>query len=263
MSPIAAMVKPSAVYSSVIDGMTEGISTAVVPIKKYPPNPTLVIWLGIIWLGYAVIAYQFDEGQPSKQAKQGQTYAWAMLADRVFLSLFLIAFIYNAVAWSLLAWVAVFMQQTSNASSFIAVSAVSIFYVALTGGRFLCATFAEQIGYARMLLILGIGITLTYPVVIVGENPAIIVVGVFLSGLGFSGLFPTAVAYGTRRYPEQSGAVSGTLSVAMTIGSMIPPLWTGILADIWNFQVALAVNYVMVPPLVFLALYLKRIEQAQ
>ena len=47
----------------------------------------------------------------------------------------------------------------------------------------------------------------------------------------------------------------------MTIGSMIPPLWTGIIAERWNFQVALGVNYIMVVPLIFLALYLGRQER--
>lgn len=218
---------------------------------------------GLIWLMYAMVAYQFDHRPIDKRPdrlEKDKTLAWAMLADRPFLGLFLIAFIYNAVAWSLLAWVAVFMQQSNNASTFIAASSVSIFYVALTIGRFICAAFAEQIGYAKTLFILGLGITLTYPLVIMGENTILIVIGVFLTGLGFSGLFPTAMAYGARLYPSQTGAVSGTLSGAMTIGAMIPPLWTGIIADLWNFQAALAFNYILIPPLIAIALYLKRVE---
>ena len=92
---------------------------------------------------------------------------------------------------------------------------------------------------------------------------ALIVVGVFLTGLSFSGLFPTTLAYGSRLYPEQTGTLSGTLSVALTIGSMVPPLWTGVIASHWSFQVALGVNYVMVLPLIFLALYLGRLEIGQ
>ena len=46
----------------------------------------------------------------------------------------------------------------------------------------------------------------------------------------------------------------------MTFGSMAPPLWTGMIADRWSFQTALGVNYLMVLPLIFIALYLGRIE---
>ncbi|MCB0093109.1 MAG: MFS transporter, partial [Caldilineaceae bacterium] len=125
--------------------------------------------------------------------------------------------------------------------------------------RFLCAAFSEQIGYARTLLLLGIGITLTYPLVIFGST-WLVVAGVFLTGLSLSGLFPTSLAYGARHYDAQTGALTGTLNVAMTLGAMIPPLWTGIIADAWSFQGALGVNYVLVAPLVLVAIYLRKIE---
>ena len=48
--------------------------------------------------------------------------------------------------------------------------------------------------------------------------------------------------------------------MALTLGSMIPPLWTGVIASRWSFQAALGINYVMVLPLIFLALYLGRTE---
>lgn len=71
---------------------------------------------------------------------------------------------------------------------------ISIFYVALTSGRFIYAAFAEKIGYAKLLLVLAIGITLTYPLVLM-ENNLIVVIGVFLTGLSLSGLFPTDVRW--------------------------------------------------------------------
>ena len=46
----------------------------------------------------------------------------------------------------------------------------------------------------------------------------------------------------------------------MTLGVMIPPLWTGAIADAWSFQGALGVNYVLVLPLIFVGVYLGRVE---
>ena len=108
---------------------------------------------------------------------------------------------------------------------------------------------------------MAIGITLTYPLVIFGIDSWLIVAGVFLTGLSLSGLFPTILAYGSRLYPEQSGTVSGTLSIALTLGSMIPPLWTGVIAEQWSFQGALAVNYLLVLPMIGLAVYLGKKER--
>lgn len=217
---------------------------------------------GVIWVVYGVVAYWLYREEASAQPRaQTQRLDWQMLRAGPFLALFLIAFAYNGIAWSLLGWIAVFMEQSAGLSTFLSISMIAVFYVALTIGRFLCAAYAERIGYAFTLLVLGIGITLTYGLVVFG-SPLVVAVGVFLTGLSLSGLFPTALALGAQHYPEQTGTVSGILSVAMTLGSMIPPLWTGIIAERWSFQVALGVNYIMVLPLVFLALYLGRQTRA-
>ncbi len=216
---------------------------------------------GIIWLVYSIAAYLFYQASATTQpTSKVRKVDFAMLRQRPFLALFVIGFIYNGVAVSLLGWVAVIAQQSAGLSVFFAVSMISIFYVALTVGRFLCAAYAERLGYATILLILALGITLTYPLVVLGIHSSLLVLGVFLTGLSFSGLFPMALAFGSRLYPEQSGTLSGTLSVALTLGSMIPPLWTALIAEGWNFQIALAVNYLMVLPLIFLARYLGRVE---
>ena len=183
-----------------------------------------------------------------------------MLRNVGFLSLFLIAFIYNGVAFSLLGWVALFMQESAGFSTFSSISMISVFYIALTAGRFLCAAYAERLGYAATLLILAVGLALTYPLVIFSTTAAPLVIGIFLTGLTLSGLFPTALAYGTRLYPQHSGAVTGVLNVAMTIGTMLPPLWTAIFSDIWSFQTALGINYSMALLLLAVCLYLTRLE---
>lgn len=183
-----------------------------------------------------------------------------MLRNVGFLSLFLIAFIYNGVAFSLLGWVALFMQESAGFSTFSSISMISVFYIALTAGRFLCAAYAERLGYAATLLILAVGLALTYPLVIFSTTAAPLVIGIFLTGLTLSGLFPTALAYGTRLYPQHSGAVTGVLNVAMTIGTMLPPLWTAIFSDLWSFQTALGINYTMALLLLAVCLYLTRLE---
>ena len=215
---------------------------------------------GVLWLLYGVLFWLLaGNGHDGQTGARTQKLDWAMLRDGPFLALFFIAFAYNGVAYSLLGWIAIFMQRSAGFSILASVSMISVFYVALTVGRFLCAAFSEQIGYARTLLLLGIGITLTYPLVIFGST-WLVVTGVFLTGLSLSGLFPTSLAYGARHYDAQTGALTGTLNVAMTLGAMIPPLWTGIIADAWSFQGALGVNYVLVAPLVLVAIYLRKIE---
>jgi FHS family glucose/mannose:H+ symporter-like MFS transporter len=216
---------------------------------------------GLIWLGYGLVAYLFARRDTSAvRSEKVQKLDLGMLRAAPFVALFFIAFAYNGIAVSLLGWIAVFMQQSAGFSTLLSLSMISVFYVALTVGRFLCAAFAERLGYATTLLVLALAITLTYPLVFIGTNPVLVVAGVFLTGLSLSGLFPMVLAYAARLYPEQTGTATGTLNVAMTLGAMLPPLWTGVIADAWSFQIALAINFVMAPPLILLALYLSRVE---
>ena len=251
---------------------------------------------GLIWLAYgagSLLLYRSntpppqpaaapDEDEPGRDPQQKKTPQsedgtsffsstwdtlrdilasnWDMLRNAGFLSLFLIAFIYNGVAFSLLGWVALFMQESAGLSTFSSISMISVFYVALTAGRFICAAYAERLGYGVTLLILAAGLVLTYPLVVFSTTPTPLVIGIFLTGLTLSGLFPTALAYGSRLYPQHSGSVTGVLNVAMTIGTMLPPLWTAVFSDLWSFQTALGINYAMALLLLAVCLYLARIE---
>jgi fucose permease len=214
---------------------------------------------GLLWLAYSLVVYQFYRAE-QPDAPQAAKGAWnlGMLRARPFLALFLIAFIYNGIAVSLLSWIAVFTQASAGFSSFVSVSMISVFYVALTAGRFMCAVVAERLGYTVTLLLLACGIALTYPLVVLGRHPLAVAAGVFLTGLSLSGLYPTALADGARRYPAQTGTVTATLSVALTLGGLAPPLWTGVLADLLGLQAALGVNYGLVLLLIVLARYLRR-----
>jgi fucose permease len=214
---------------------------------------------GLLWLAYSLVVHQFYRAERlDAPGSPVQPLNLGMLRERPFLALFLIAFIYNGVAVSLLTWIAVFTQKSAGFSTFVSVSMISVFYVALTIGRFVCAVVAERLGYAGTLLLLAFGITLTYPLVVLGSHPLVVGAGVFLTGLSLSGLFPTTLADGARRYPAQTGIVTGTLNAALMLGSLIPPLWTGFVAGMAGLQLALGVNYGLVLLLIVLAWSLGR-----
>lgn len=222
---------------------------------------------GVIWLIYGVMVFFVSRGDAAEEVESSSGEfdlgMLRMLRNGPMLSLFIVAFIYNGVAYSLLGWVGVYMKRTAGLSDFLSVGIISVFYVALTTGRFICAAFSERIGYAATFLILAVGITLTYPLVVFSSSPWMMAVGVFLTGLSLSGLFPMALAYGSRLFPTRSGMVAGVLSIAMTFGGMVPPLWTGVIADAWGLRGALGVNYLLVLPLIFLGFYLRRSELRQ
>jgi fucose permease len=254
-----------------------GVGAALSPLvigsllERGLPWRWILAGVGLVWLTYglAIFVLNHNQSRLPQDRLDGQIPTprqklnLQLLRDGSLLPLFLIAFLYNGIAVSLLTWIAVYMQQSAGLSIFLSVSMVSVFYVGLTVGRFICAAVAERFKYATILLMLAIGIALTYPLVVLGGSPPVVAGGVFLTGLTLSGLFPMVLAYGSRQYPEHAGTLSGTLSVALTFGSLAPPLWTGVVAGLWGLHAALSVDYFMAIPLVLLALHLGRLEGRQ
>lgn len=63
-------------------------------------------------------------------------------------------------------------------------------------------------------------------------------------------------------YPSLLGTVTGTLSLAMTLGAALPPWWTGVVGEMRGQSFALRLNYLLVLPLLGIGLYLRRWETA-
>ena len=208
-------------------------------------------------------ALLFNYPKKGATVAKRQLLSVEFLKNSVALSLFAVAFIYNGVAWVLLGWVNMYLQESGGVPAFLATSMISLFYVGLTLGRFVCASVADRVGYAKTILILSIGAVVSFPLVILGRHPLVITFSVALSGLFFSGLYPTALAYANNLFPALAGTVAATMSLAMTLGTMIPPWWTGIIADRWSFKVAVGMNYLLILPLLWIAWRLLRVEKGR
>jgi FHS family Na+ dependent glucose MFS transporter 1 len=224
---------------------------------------TPLIWAASAWLLLSGITALFR--YPTSGTIQVRTPALRFNLLRLgqrsaLLPLFALAFLYNGVSWSLLGWVKVYVQQQGVRSSLLSGGMISLFYAALTVGRFSCAHLSERLGYSKTLLLCAVGASCCYPLVAFGGNPVWTAAGTFLSGLFLSGLYPTALAYATRRFPEIAGTIAGSMAAALTVGSMLPPWWTGVVAGAHGLPFAIKLNYALVVPLIGIALYLRRRE---
>jgi fucose permease len=103
-----------------------------------------------------------------------------------------------------------------------------------------------------------VGTCVAYPLATFSSGPAAIAAGVLLTGLFQSGLYPTALAFATRRYPDIPGTVTGTMSIAMTAGAALPPWWTGVIGGATSLPFALRLNYLLQLPLVAIGAALVR-----
>lgn len=246
-----------------------GLGAAAGPLAIGWMLTSNVSWRSILmaaacsWLVYSVVAsllkYPGVHPQSAGASAAARRFNLQVFQNPTLRRLFVVAFVYNGVSMSLLGWVSVHLQQ-AGVSPFVATSMIPLFYVGLTAGRFACAPLSERYGYGLTILVCAVGVLVTYPLIVVGQSVATLGLGMLLSGLFISGLFPTALAYGSRAFPSLAGTVTGGLSVGATLGTMIPPWWTGLAAEAWSFQTATAINALLILPLLWVSYRLHRAE---
>jgi len=183
----------------------------------------------------------------------------SFLIHPILITLFFVSFFYNGAATGLVGWINTYMEQMQF-STILGSSMVTVFYIGLTTGRFLCGIFSDRLGFSRTILICSIGSLLFYPLAVFTSQPILIAAGVILSGFFFSGLHPTGLAYANRLFPDSAGTVTGMLSTAMTLGAMILPWLIGLIADYSGFRAGLGLAFASLFILVAIAVRLVYIE---
>lgn len=184
----------------------------------------------------------FPDAERSSRAGRRPAFDAKLFRNALFLLLFAVAFCYNGVAVPLLGWIKTYLDQAGTVHPFWSTSMISVFYAALTAGRFTCGAVAKRFGFERTILLCALGAAAAYPIVVFSAHPLPLAFGVLLCGLFLSGLFPTALAIANTAFADRPGTATAVLATAMTLGSLLPPWWTGAIADVATFQTALAVN---------------------
>jgi MFS family permease len=189
-----------------------------------------------------------------------------VLINPAFIMLFMVSFIYNGSAGSLTGWINTYLEGGKN-TILLGAGMLSIFYLGISLGRFICRFLSEKIGYLKTILVCSLGCLIFYPLIIFEVTPVLIAVSVFFSGLSFSGLHPTGMAYANTLFPSISGTVSGLLATALSLGTMTIPWIVGLVAEKSNFQIGFTIGYVLVVVLVgistILLLYGKKQSHVQ
>jgi FHS family glucose/mannose:H+ symporter-like MFS transporter len=217
---------------------------------------------GTLWFLFLLLAIglPFPDPKEKRVDQQQPLPLKSFLIHPILITLFFVSFFYNGAATGLVGWINTYMEQMQF-STILGSSMVTVFYIGLTTGRFLCGIFSDRLGFSRTILICSIGSLLFYPLAVFTSQPILIAAGVILSGFFFSGLHPTGLAYANRLFPDSAGTVTGMLSTAMTLGAMILPWLIGLIADYSGFRAGLGLAFASLFILVAIAVRLVYIEQ--
>ncbi|WP_165000874.1 MFS transporter [Xylanivirga thermophila] len=152
------------------------------------------------------------------------------------IALGLILFIYSGVGQSINTWINKYMGDVVNFPIFFAAGTLAIYNLGITLGRLFSSFISEKIGYYRWILYASIGSLVGIVMAFMAGVGIIIVIGLFITGFFFGGLFPTVIAIAGNIYPNNKGAITGGLVTIAAIGSMSVPAIIGFMSQDGSLQ---------------------------
>jgi len=197
-------------------GWLMGVAIARDPasIAQVPPlvfGLTTVLALVVVAMALWVPWLPPTRSGPSRRASA----SGSRLAGGVVLFAALM-FLYVAAEVATAAWAPTHLAEPLGVAR--SALAVSVFWGALTAGRFLAAAFAARVRPAD--LILG-GMALTLVGVGLAHAPAVALAGYALVGLGLAPVFPTTVVWIDRHFGERADRVAPWILAAGNLGPVV------------------------------------------
>ena len=147
--------------------------------------------------------------------------------------------IYVAIEIGIGAWVVEFLQKAKAQSVMMSSLYLSLFFGAVTAGRFIGSFLVERIGYLQSMLYASLA---AMGCVALGTfAPAGLSCFLPLTGLFLSIIFPTATAAVSDLHQENVGTILGLLFTFAGVGGMLGPWLVGILSDWMGIQLGFGV----------------------
>lgn len=138
-------------------------------------------------------------------------------------------------------WTAAYVSAELHLRAGHAAYFLSLYWLALTLGRFSLSILLRHRSPAAVLLG-SMAIALAGSLALLAARaPAVAALGVFLVGAGFAGVFPIVLGFVGDRYPSVSGTAFGIALVLALCGGMAFPYATGALGDAYGLRTSLLV----------------------
>ena len=193
-----------------------------------------VPWALSLWLGFHQVRF------PEIRAEQVAGREHAALPP-AFWVLAAVLFLVTSVEWCMAYWGAEFLASVVHLEPALAASAMTLFFVAMAGGRLIGSRLAWRFTVAHLLytaLVIALAGFLLFWLA-PGTIPSLI--GLFVAGLGIANFYPLTVGVATGAVPEMIDTATARLAVAGGSSLLLGPLVVGAIADVvgmrWGFGI--------------------------
>lgn len=151
-------------------------------------------------------------------------------------------------------WSVFYMENSLGAPKVTASSYLTFFWVAMTGGRFICYLLAKRVSEKKLLSGLSLCSLAFYALFLLSTKPEISGAFLVCVGLFFSGIFPLIISLGIGFFPSSPNTTNGFLLACMGSGVLIFPFAVGAISN--KFSLTTGMVSILLFILVFLALSL-------
>lgn len=177
----------------------------------------------------------FDELSPTS-SEGTQDALGDLLRQPLLLLLTLVILLYVGVEIGTSNWIAEYFVGALGTSAATGAYMVSLFWLGLLVGRLLVAALYRSDDQAKLLLISCIVSTLGLGLALVRPDPIWSAACFFLSGMGFSAVYPVVVVLAGRYFPRQQELAIAIISTGGGLGSFVFPFAMASLADHWGIE---------------------------
>lgn len=185
---LGAIISPF-IVSFFLPKITESTDHAGVGNWWKPFMVSLIIAVGILMYSTSLLKVKFERAE--KGNDKAKRY---VLKNNIFWLVIIGVFLYVGYEVGLSSWVTSFVFESKGIALKYASIFPSLLWAGLLVGRLISGMIVEKLGYELSLMTMTLISIVGFTLILVFKNPLLISASVFLSGLGFSGTFPTLQA---------------------------------------------------------------------
>ncbi|HDP77138.1 MAG TPA: MFS transporter [Mesotoga infera] len=214
------------------------VSLALSDTSKWP-IPIFVasaLFFFISLLSWIVWKKSSVESSPSVERRRP-----ALPKDAVFWLITVGGLMYVGYEMGLFSWLSTFIYEEKSASLRVASLMPSLLAFGLFVGRIITGFVVDKVGLQRTLVVLGLISSVGFSLSFLTANPIVLALGVFTTGLGFSGTFPTLQAIMVSGYRENREAVLSIFAASGSVGVVITNLLVGRISESTNLKLGMLV----------------------
>ncbi len=185
----------------------------------------------------------------------------SLMKQRPFIMLCAAEAVYVGAETGFFSWMPTYFEHEITGGAKYAGLVVTVFWIAITIGRFLTGFMIERHRLTNLILALTVFSGLSSVLSLVWKHPVIIMGMVALTGLGLSGIFGLILAEAGERYQKMSGSVFGGVVAAGGIGGAVFPWVVGVAAAGGSWRYALGIVPMLCVVLACITIYLRNYQE--